>query len=45
MTLKSKRSKNGFINMKFYRLVEKIAMYRQDQFNEVIERLLDGSDY
>ena len=43
MTLKSKRSKNGFINMKFYRLIEKIAMYRQNQFYEVIGGLLDCS--
>jgi hypothetical protein len=45
MTLKSKRSKNGFINMKFYRLVEKIAMYRQNQFYEVTGGRLDESDY
>ena len=31
--------------MKFYNQLGKIAMYRQDQFNEVFERLLDGSDY
>jgi len=31
--------------MKFYNQIEKIAMYRQNQFYEVTGGLLDGSDY